>query len=77
MSSLKDQIVAVINEVCAPNRPELGDGSKSLLECGMDSLDLASLIMALEEKYNIEVDSRDVENLVTLDAIVAFFGKKA
>jgi len=77
MSSLKDQIVAVINEVCAPNQPELGDGSKSLLECGMDSLDLASLIMALEEKYNIEVDSRDVENLVTLDAIVAFFAKKA
>jgi acyl carrier protein len=77
MSSVKDQIIAVINDVCAPNSPDLKDGSKSLLECGLDSLDLASVIMALEEKFNRSVDSGEVESLINLDAIDAYFSKKA
>ncbi len=77
MTSRKDQIVAVIKDVCAPTVPDLTDGSRSLLESGLDSLDLASVIMALEEKFATNVESNEVDKLVTLDSILAYFDQRA
>jgi len=39
---------------------------------GADSLDIVELIMALEEKYDIEIPDEDVEKIVTVGDIVEY-----
>lgn len=72
MTTIRDEVIAVINTVCRPERPELGDGSRSLLDSGLDSLDLATLMMALEDKYGVTISEDDLVKLRSLNAIVAF-----
>ena len=39
-------------------------------DLGADSLDLFELVMALEEEYNVEIPSEDLENLTTVGAVM-------
>jgi acyl carrier protein len=72
MSTIRDEVIAIINDVCRPETPELDDDSRSLLESGLDSLDFATLMMALEDKYGVAITEDDLEKMRSLNAIVAF-----
>ena len=39
-------------------------------DLGADSLDLFELVMALEEEYNVEIPSEDLEKLTTVGAVI-------
>lgn len=41
-----------------------------------DSLDLVELVMDLEEKYEIEIDQNDLENIVTVGDLVEYLKSK-
>lgn len=41
-------------------------------DLGADSLDIVELIMALEEKYDIEIPDEEVEKIVTVGDIVEY-----
>ncbi len=41
-------------------------------DLGADSLDLFELVMALEEEYNCEIPSEDLENIATVEDIVKY-----
>jgi acyl carrier protein len=41
-----------------------------------DSLDLFELIMALEEEYDLEIPSEELENLTTVQAIADYLKEK-
>lgn len=41
-------------------------------DLGADSLDVVELIMALEEKYDIEIPDEEVEKIVTVGDIVEY-----
>lgn len=41
-----------------------------------DSLDLFEMIMALEEKYEIEIPSEELENLTTVGDVVIYIDEK-
>ncbi len=43
----------------------------------MDSLDGVELVMALEEKFGVEIPNEDMANLETVDDIVTYIDKKA
>lgn len=45
-------------------------------DLGADSLDTVELIMALEEKFGIEVPDEDAEKLTTVGAAVEYIEKK-
>ena len=45
-------------------------------DLGADSLDLFELVMALEEEYNVEIPSEDLENLTTVGAIMDYLKEK-
>ena len=72
MTTLKDEIVATIQEICYPNTPDLSDENRELIESNMDSLDWASSLMAIEDKYNFEVSEDDLQTLITLRAIIDY-----
>lgn len=76
MSSIKDVVLEEIAEVCYPIAPEIKDHDDSLLNQGVDSLDLATVLMALEEKYDISIPEEDIKALATLNNIVAIIESK-
>ena len=74
MASLTDEVITIIKDVCHPSIPDLGNVSRPLLECGLDSLDFAGVIMALEEKYGVTVKEEDMQELSSVDAILKYLG---
>lgn len=42
----------------------------------VDSLDLFELVMALEEEYDIEIPSEDLEQITTVGAVVEYLKNK-
>ena len=45
-------------------------------DLGAESLDLFELVMALEEEYNVEIPSEDLENLATVGDVVSYLKDK-
>lgn len=44
-------------------------------DLGADSLDLFELVMALEEEYEMEIPSEDLENIATIADVEAYIRK--
>jgi len=44
----------------------------SLKEIGLDSLDMANVLLQIEEKFNIKIPDEDVEQLDSINSIVAY-----
>jgi acyl carrier protein len=42
------------------------------LKAGLDSLDYASVLMAIEDRYRLTIVEDDIENLASLQDIVTF-----
>lgn len=45
-------------------------------DLGADSLDLFELVMALEDNYNVEIPSEDLEGLTTVGAVMDYLKSK-
>ncbi|MCC8162166.1 MAG: acyl carrier protein [Lachnospiraceae bacterium] len=45
-------------------------------DLGADSLDLFELVMALEEEYEIEIPSEELENITTVGAVMDYLKSK-
>ena len=46
------------------------------LDLGADSLDLFELVMALEEKYEVEIPSEELAELTTVGAVMEYLKNK-
>ena len=46
--------------------------SKIIEDLGADSLDLVELVMALEEKFEVEIPDSEAEKLKTIQDVVTF-----
>ena len=42
----------------------------------VDSLDLFELVMALEEEFGIEIASEDLDQITTVEAVIAYLKNK-
>ncbi|MDA7946904.1 MAG: acyl carrier protein [Hyphomicrobiaceae bacterium] len=72
MNEIQATIVNTINNVCRPDTPDLTDADASLLSGAMDSLDFASVLMALEDEFELDLQDVDVEELNTLNKLVKY-----
>ena len=45
-------------------------------DLGADSLDLFEVIMALEEKYEIEIPTEDLEKMTTVGSVLTYLRNK-
>lgn len=45
-------------------------------DLGADSLDLFELVMALEEKYEVEIPSEELDELTTVGAVMEYLKNK-
>ncbi|NLK67039.1 MAG: acyl carrier protein [Campylobacteraceae bacterium] len=49
--------------------------SKIIEDLGADSLDVVELVMALEEKFEVEIPDADAEKLLSIGDVVSYIEK--
>ncbi|AHF97145.1 MAG: acyl carrier protein [Desulfurella sp.] len=70
MSSIADQVKEIIKEQLGVEEEEIKPEAKFIEDLGADSLDTVELVMAMEEKFGIEIPDSDAEKILTVqDAI--------
>jgi acyl carrier protein len=78
VTDIRAKIIATIYGITKPEKPDLSDHAKPLLAGALDSLDFASVLMALEDEYGFTLADEDTEQLGSIDLLVAFIeGHKA
>ena len=53
----------------------LTDATSFKEDLGADSLDLFEMVMALEEEFNVEIPSEDLEKILTIGDVEAYIQK--
>lgn len=76
MNDVRNRIVAAIEDITKPERPDLSNHAEPLLSGALDSLDFASVLMALEDEFGVSLAEEDTENLASIDQLVAFIEAK-
>ena len=67
-----DDVKAVVVEQLSVDGDSVKMDSKIIEDLGADSLDVVELVMALEEKFNIEIPDGDAEKLVKIEDVVNY-----
>ncbi len=68
--ALLDDVKEVVVEQLDCEAAQVKEDSKFIEDLGADSLDVVELVMALEEKFDIEIPDEDAEKILTVaDAI--------
>ncbi len=77
MAKMKEELLTIIRDVVKNvviNNGE--DYDRPLREIGIDSLDMMSILLAIEEKYNVSVPDQDIDQLKTINLIVSYIENK-
>lgn len=48
------------------------DGDDSLKDAGIDSLDIMTFFLGIEEKFNVKIPDEDIDALDSIDNIIAY-----
>jgi len=52
------------------------DDTKNLYDQGLDSLDLMTILLIIEEEFNVHIPDEDIEGLKTLNDIANYVNNK-
>jgi acyl carrier protein len=76
MALLEDVKEVVVEQLdCDP--AEVKEDSKFIEDLGADSLDVVELVMALEEKFDIEIPDEDAEGIQTVSDAIKYIEDNA
>lgn len=67
-----DDVKAVVVEQLSIDADAVKLESKIIEDLGADSLDVVELIMALEEKFEVEIPDSDAEKLIKIEDVVHY-----
>jgi acyl carrier protein len=70
--ALFDDVKEVVVEQLNVSPDEVKEVSKFVEDLGADSLDVVELVMALEEKFDIEIPDDQAENIATVSDAIKF-----
>lgn len=70
--AILDEVKEVVIEQLNVSPDEVKEDSKFVEDLGADSLDVVELVMALEEKFDIEIPDSEAEGIVTVSDAVKF-----
>ena len=74
--SLFEEIREIICEQLKAKPEEVKLETSLIEDLAVDSLDTIELVMALEEKFNIEIPDEDAEGMNTVDDVIRYVAKK-
>ena len=67
-----DDVKAVVVEQLSIDADAVKMESKIIEDLGADSLDVVELVMALEEKFEVEIPDSDAEKLIKIEDVVNY-----
>ena len=73
---MEEKIISIITEQLSANENEISMDTSFADDLGADSLDLFELVSALEEEYETEIPSEDLEELHTVGDVVEYLRSK-
>ena len=71
-----DDVKAVVVEQLNVGADEVKPESKFADDLGADSLDVVELVMALEEKFDIEIPDDEAEKIQTVQDVINYIESK-
>ena len=71
MAGFDDVVDLVVEQLSVP-KENVKMESNIIEDLGADSLDVVELVMALEEKFDVEIPDSDAEKLKTIADVVTF-----
>ncbi len=74
--ALIDDIKEVVVEQLSVNPDEVKPEAKFVEDLGADSLDVVELVMALEEKFDIEIPDDEAEKIGTVQDVLDYIENK-
>jgi acyl carrier protein len=75
--ALLDDIKEVVVEQLSVNADEVKENVRFVEDLGADSLDVVELVMALEEKFDIEIPDDEAEKIQTVQDVINYIENKA
>ena len=74
--ALVDEVKAIIAEQLGVKLEEVTDKASFIDDLGADSLDTVELVMALEEKFGVEIPDEDAEKMATVAEAISYLEEK-
>lgn len=75
MSDIRAKVIDIIAERLSQDKDAITEGSNVIADLGADSLDIAEIMMDMEDAFGIKLED-DNENLKTIGDIVKFIEGK-
>ncbi len=75
-NSIEEQVKEIIAEQLGVEVETIKPESKFVDDLGADSLDVVELIMAFEEKFDIEIPDEDAEKIQTVGDVINYIKNK-
>jgi acyl carrier protein len=72
MSSVEDQVRAIIAEQLGVKADEIKNEASFVDDLGADSLDTVELVMALEEEFETEIPDEEAEKITTVQQAIDY-----
>ena len=72
MSSVEDQVRAIIAEQLGIKTDEIKNDASFVDDLGADSLDTVELVMALEEEFETEIPDDEAEKITTVQNAIDY-----
>ena len=76
MSDVEDQVKKIVVEHLGIDESKVNPEAKFIDDLGADSLDTVELVMAFEEKFNIEIPDDAAETILTVKDAIDFIQNK-
>ncbi len=75
--ALAEDVKSIIAEQLGVKIEEVTDTASFIDDLGADSLDTVELVMALEEKFGVEIPDEDAEKMATVGEAIKYLEEKA
>ena len=75
-SKIKSDVIDVTASVLNLNKDDVKETSHFVDDLKADSLDIVELIMALEEKFDLEISDGDAKNMNSVSDIIKYLERK-
>lgn len=72
-----EKVKALLIEELNVDEAKISAEAELTNDLGVNSLELADLILQCEEKFNIEIDDEDLQRFITVGDVVAYLEAKA
>ena len=76
MSDIEGEVKQIVGEHLGIEESKVTPESKFIDDLGADSLDTVELVMAFEEKFNIEIPDDAAETILTVKDAIDFIQNK-